>query len=475
MSSSITTTPRYWTKSSAAEASLAAAPLAAAYREHVARLQRGYEAVLERHGLAAIVLASGAAAARNRFDDQYWPLSPTPAFAHWLPLAEPEAYLVIRGGRTPELVRTVVEDFWEVLPERESEHFWECFERFEVGEGAAARALQSAADGAGGKIAFITRDPELAPSSALVNPHELIAELDRLRTTKSAYELMALARATERAVAGHRRTAELFAGGDPSELEVHLAFLAASGQDDAAAPYKGIVALGEHTAILHYVAYQSRAPGRADQSLLVDAGAKVLGYGSDITRTYARGASSAARRFAELIAAMDRLQQAVCAAITVGMEYEALHDHSHHLLAQLLRDVGLATPAASLEELIDRGVTRRFFPHGLGHSLGITVHDVGMRPRTPRPENRFLRTTTAIEPGQVFTIEPGLYFIPALLAELRATAAELVDWPTLAELSPFGGIRIEDNVAVLAAPADRADPSAPRIRNLTREAFAAVQ
>lgn len=445
----------------------AAADLAASYRAHVARLQQGYEAALEQHGLAAIVLASGAAASRNRFDDQYWPLSPTPAFAHWLPLAEPETYLVIRAGKRPLLVRTVVEDFWETLPERESEHFWDSFELVEVAEAAAARALaQLPAE----RVAFITRDPEQAPDGVRVNPPDVVSTLDLLRTQKSEYELTCLAVASSRGALGHRRAAELFAAADPSELEVHLAFLAASGQDDSATPYKNIVALGAHTAVLHYVAYQSRAPRRADQSLLVDAGAKVLGYGSDITRSHARGDGPAARRFAALIAAMDRLERAVCELVTVGMEYEALHDHSHRLLAQLLRDVGLAFPAASVEELVARGVTRKLFPHGLGHSLGITVHDVGMRPRLPRAENRFLRTTTAIAPGQVFTIEPGLYFIPALVAELRATAAELIDWSLVEELTPFGGIRIEDNIAVLPG----STPAATSIRNLTREAFAAI-
>jgi Xaa-Pro dipeptidase len=446
---------------------LPAAPeLAASYRAHVTRLQEGYEAVLERYGLSAIVLASGVAASRNRFDDQYWPLLPTPAFAHWLPLAEPEAYLVVRGGQRPLLVRTVVEDFWETLPERESEHFWDSFEVVSVAEAAARRAL---ADLAPDKVAFFSRDPEQAPAGVRTNPADVLSALDVLRTQKSAYELTCLAVASARAALGHRRAAELFAAADPSELEIHLAYLGASEQDDSATPYKNIVALGAHTAVLHYIAYQRRSPGRADQSLLVDAGAKVLGYGSDITRSHARGEGPAARRFAELIAAMDRLERAVCELVTVGMEYEALHDHSHRLLAQLLRDVGLALPKASVEELVSRGVTRKLFPHGLGHSLGITVHDAGMRPRLPRAENRFLRTTTAIAPGQVFTIEPGLYFIPALVAELRATAGELVDWGLVEELAPFGGIRIEDNIAVLPG----STPAATEIRNLTREAFAA--
>ena len=118
------------------------------------------------------------------------------------------------------------------------------------------------------------------------------------------------------------------------------------------------------------------------------------------------------------------------------------------------------------DELVDKGVTRALFPHGLGHSLGVTVHDVGMKPRPPRPENKFLRNTSVIEIGQVFTIEPGVYIIDPLIKPLQAEAATrgLVDWAMIDELRPFGGIRIEDNVVV----------EAHGTRNLTREAFAGV-
>ncbi len=187
-----------------------------------------------------------------------------------------------------------------------------------------------------------------------------------------------------------------------------------------------------------------------------------LGYGSDITRTYARGTGAGARRFADLVARMDALQQAVIARIHVGMAYEDLHEASHGLLANVLREVGLARGSA--DELVARGVTRALFPHGLGHSLGVITHDVGMKPRPPRPDNKFLRNTSTIEVGQVFTIEPGIYVIDALLAPLKDDErARLVDWKAIDELRPFGGIRIEDNVLVQTSG----------IRNLTREAYAA--
>jgi Xaa-Pro dipeptidase len=163
-----------------------------------------------------------------------------------------------------------------------------------------------------------------------------------------------------------------------------------------------------------------------------------------------------------LIERMDQMQRAVIERIAPGKAYEDLHDDTHRLLADVLVDTGLGK--ASPAELVDRGITRVLLPHGLGHSLGVCVHDVGMRLRPPRPENKFLRNTATIEVGQVFTIEPGLYFIPGLLDPLREDGRDrLLDWKLVEELRPFGGIRIEDNVVV----------QREGVRNLTREAFGA--
>ncbi|HZJ64751.1 MAG TPA: Xaa-Pro dipeptidase [Kofleriaceae bacterium] len=427
--------------------------LAATYPAHTEYLQRGYEAALAAHGFDAVVLCGGAAASRNRFDDQYWPVMPTPAFAHWCPLVEPDAFVVIRAGARPKLVRTLVDDFWEVTAPPESNHFWPSFELVEVTPGHAGDALP------GGKVAVITRDPGASPPGT-VNPPALLADLDALRTRKTAYEIECLAEASRRAARGHKKVGELFKAATPSELDLHLAYLAASEQDDLWAPYKGIVAIGNHAAVLHYVAY-TRERVAGDTSLLIDAGARCLGYGSDITRTHVRGEGEAARHYGALLDQLEALQQEIIRRIKPGMSYEDLHDDSHRLLAAALCELGIGR--ASADELVAKGVTRALFPHGLGHSLGVTVHDVGMKPRPPRPENRFLRNTSVIEPGQVFTIEPGIYVIDSLLAPLQSDdRRDLLDWDAIAALRPFGGIRIEDNVVV----------EARGVRNLTREAFA---
>jgi Xaa-Pro dipeptidase len=286
----------------------------------------------------------------------------------------------------------------------------------------------------------------------------LIAALDALRTLKTAYEVACIAEANRRARAGHEALREAFAAGDASELDLHLLYLRATAQDDSETPYKNIVALGANAATLHHIAYGRVAPRRAAESLLVDAGACCRGYAADVTRTWVKGPGAAASAFGQLVAGVEAMQQRLCQAIRVGMAYEQLHDESHRQVASVLREVGLVR--GGVDEAVASGVTRAFYPHGLGHSLGLQTHDVGCGLRAPRADNPFLRNTSDIAAGQVFTIEPGVYFIDALLRELRATpAGSLVDWSTVEGLAPLGGVRIEDDVHVVPAGA----------RNLTRE------
>jgi Xaa-Pro dipeptidase len=120
--------------------------------------------------------------------------------------------------------------------------------------------------------------------------------------------------------------------------------------------------------------------------------------------------------------------------------------------------------------MAEAGITSAFFPHGLGHHLGLQVHDVAGKvagPEGPELEqpaaHPFLRNLRPVEAGNVFTVEPGIYFIPQLLDPLRGEpAGRAVNWPAVDALLPCGGVRIEDDVAVTATGTE----------NLTRAAFA---
>ncbi|MBL8603376.1 MAG: Xaa-Pro dipeptidase [Myxococcales bacterium] len=435
------------------------ATLSALYPDHLKRLVAAYVAVLERHALDAVVLHGGTAQKRTLADDQYWPIRPTPHFQHWVPLAEPDAAVVVEASGRAWVARVAVTSFWEHPFEPEGRH-WEA----SLAQRPLARWSDLAEQLPKGRLAFVGDDLAAAAELSIAqrNGAALVADLDALRVYKTPYEKACLREANRRAALGHQAVLDAFARGAESELDLHLAYLGATGQDDPETPYKNIVALGPHAATLHHVSYgRHRAPrGARPETLLLDAGSTCMGYCSDITRTFfrdARGASASV--FAELLGGMEALQKTLCAEVRVGTPYEALHDRSHALLGELLARCGVVQSA---ERAVDEGVTRAFYPHGLGHSLGLQCHDVGCALLKPRGENPFLRNTSVIAPDQVFTIEPGLYFIESLLKPMREAAPSgLVDWQLVDALTPFGGIRIEDDVVVTD------DPARP-IDNLTR-------
>jgi Xaa-Pro dipeptidase len=232
---------------------------------------------------------------------------------------------------------------------------------------------------------------------------------------------------------------------------------------EAQLPYTTIVALDEKGATLHYESKRSLRNGRV---LLLDAGAQSHRYACDITRTTPSPACDG--RFAELVSRVDALEQELAGAALPGRPYLEVHVLAHHGVARILSDLGLVRLPA--EEAFARGYTHPFFPHGIGHHLGIQVHDVAGRqkdpsgtPAPPPKQHPYLRNTRTIEPGHVFTIEPGIYFIPMLLRPFRSGPdASSFDWETIDALTPLGGVRVEDNVVVTA--------SGPR--NLTRERLA---
>ena len=424
--------------------------IAALYAAHVRALEDSYAEALSSSGFDAVLIHSGALSPKTTFDDQDWPLRSTPHFQHWLALSEPDCFLLISAGKRPTLLRPRNTSFWEQLPSPPADFFFEHLDVKDVAKWEDVRKHVPA-----GRVAFVgergDRAEALGFSAEARNPVALMAKLDALRTIKSAYEVACIDEANRIAARGHEALRAAFAGGETQELRLHLLFLESTNQDDPETPYKNIVATGRNAATLHHVTYRKDASDAP--SLLVDAGATYLGYCSDITRTWVRESGEASSRFLGLVKAVESMQKALCAAIAVGQKYEALHDRSHRVTSAILREIGIVKEL-SVEEIDARGLSRAFYPHGLGHSLGLQTHDVGCAVTRPRADNPFLRNTSVIEPGQVFTIEPGVYFIEMLLAPLRqGELAKHVDWKLVDALAPLGGVRIEDDVHVVAGGA----------------------
>ena len=435
--------------------------LGANYWDHVEAMLARYDRALERAGAAHAVVFSGAA--KTKFlDDNNYPFQANPHFVAWLPLtANPGCYLVNTPGETPVLIFHQPRDYWHAAPAAPSGYWTSYFDiRIVHDPDEVATHLPAERE----KCILLGEIDNDAHAFGIerVNPASALNILDFARSTKTAYELECMRAASRRAVAGHRAAEAAFRDGD-SEFGIHLAYCAAVGQTDTELPYGNIVALNEHGAILHYQ-HQSRTRPADSRSFLIDAGASVNGYAADITRTYSRNGGL----FADLIVRMDEMQQDLTNALKPGVDYKEMQAQTHRQIAALLVDVGLARGSA--EALMSSGVTTAFFPHGLGHFLGLQVHDVGgfLADETGTtidrpPDHPFLRLTRELEADHVLTVEPGLYIIDLLLDDLEGTpGADMIDRGTIDALRPYGGIRVEDNVRITGDGCE----------NLTRDAFA---
>lgn len=430
------------------------------YPEHVAQLQQRCEAALAQSGHDHLLIASGVEK-YHFLDDRPYPFAANPHFKAWLPLdRHPGSWLRISPGQKPRLAYLQPDDYWHLPPAAPSGYWTDHFEIEVIREPAEARRLLPAS----GRVAVVGEADAALDGLVPNNPDALLNHLHFHRGCKTAYEIACMREASARAVRGHR-AAELAFHQGHSELGIHRAYLAATGHGDLDLPYGNIVALDAHAAVLHYQYQQAEAPEHA-VSFLIDAGASHAGYASDITRSHARAPGV----YADLIAEMDALQLALCAQVRDGVDYVDIHLDAHRRLAGVLQQARLVD--MSVEGQLEAGLTSVFFPHGIGHLIGLQVHDVGGMQVDPagrlreRPDGHpFLRLTRRLAAGMAVTIEPGLYFIPSLLKGLRASAhASAVNWTALEALLPYGGIRIEDDVVCTEG-----EPL-----NLTREAFAAA-
>lgn len=431
--------------------------LADLYADHLRATTARADQALAASGHDGLVVGSGSL--RYLYlDDSTYPFKPNPRYRAWLPDATPDSFVVYRPGDRPRLVFHQPDDYW-YLPPSLPEGYWVAhFDLQVVRNPLELKRLV----GSLGRLAVLAEPGPATEGLGAYDPPGLVAELDYHRAAKTPYEVECMALASAAGVRAHRAAEAAFRDG-ASEYEIHLAYCRAAGAREEELPYNNIIAFDRHAAVLHYQLLDRARPAGV-RSFLIDAGAQHAGYACDITRTYA----AAPGPFQDLIAALDAAQQALVGGVRPGRDYREIHLESHRAIAEILVEHGLAR--GSVEALLAAGVTRAFFPHGIGHLLGLMVHDAcgfaaGPQGGTrPKPEGHpYLRLTRELESGFVVTIEPGIYFIDSLLAEAKNdTRRALIDWSRVEALRPWGGIRIEDDVV--------ARPGAPR--NLTREAFA---
>lgn len=280
---------------------------------------------------------------------------------------------------------------------------------------------------------------------------ELTAEfrrhLNHVRRQKDAVELERMRMAERATSAGFAAIVPLLSAGRTErsvQIELEAEFFR-RGADSVA--FETIVASGPNSAVLHFPPTVKALDH--GELVLIDAGGSFRGYASDVTRTYPVSGSFTPEQEAihELVR---RAGEAATSRCHPGVEFRELHFTATLTIAEGLTDFGLLH--GSPEALIESGAVSLFFPHGIGHMVGLGVRDAGevLPGREPAPGMPRLRADLPLESGHVVTVEPGIYFIPALLSDpdTRHRLREQVRWDRADALFSFGGIRIENNVLI---------------------------
>lgn len=292
----------------------------------------------------------------------------------------------------------------------------------------------------GARVAGVDSDAQLE--------EDLRYELDQVRRPKDDVEISRMRKAAEATSRGFATLASLLAVGRTErelQIELECGFMRAGA--DALA-FETIVASGANSAVLHFAPTERRIGD--GELVLVDAGGEFRGYASDVTRTYpASGDLGEEQRF--LHSLVRAAGVAATERCTAGTEWREVHRTAAVVIAEGLVEFGLLRGDA--ESLFEQGAVTLFFPHGVGHMVGLGIRDAGgvLRGRDAKePGFPPLRVDLPLQPGYAMTVEPGVYFVPAILADAanRDRHRQTVNWDRVQQMLDFGGIRIEDNVLV---------------------------
>jgi Xaa-Pro aminopeptidase len=288
---------------------------------------------------------------------------------------------------------------------------------------------------------------------------ELAKAIVRLRLTHDEAAVAEMRRAAAVTVKAHTagmnatRTAQ-------TEAEIRAAMEQVMMANQMTCAYSSIVTV--HGEVLHNDRYPNSV--QAGDLLLADVGAEAeSGWASDVTRTWAvSGKFSPTQR--EIYEIVKTAHDLCIEKARPGVEYKSLHLMAAAIIAAGLVDLGILRGRA--EDLVEMDAHALFFPHGIGHLLGLDVHDMEDlgdlagyetgRSRSDRFGLGYLRLDRPLAPGMVVTIEPGFYQVPAILndPDRRSKYREVVNWERLEAFSDVRGIRVEDDILITAEQAE---------------------
>ncbi len=212
-----------------------------------------------------------------------------------------------------------------------------------------------------------------------------------------------------------------------------------------------------HGETLHNHDYENTM--KDGQLLLIDSGAEsLLHYASDITRTFPVNGKFTEKQ-KDIYSIVLASQLRAIDAVKAGIKFKDVHITAAKVIAEGLRDIGLMK--GDVDEAVSQGAQALFFPHGLGHAMGLDVHDmeglgenmVGYNEKTERSDQfglAYLRYGKELKTGNVLTVEPGIYFIPELIDMWKSEKkfTEFINYDKVENYKGFGGVRIEDDIVV---------------------------
>lgn len=279
---------------------------------------------------------------------------------------------------------------------------------------------------------------------------EVQEALNRERRIKDEAEIALIKKAALAAHAGYKRLDEIIRPGI-TERQVQLEYEHATlmaGADKF--PYNSLVGTGTNASILH--AIPSKRVLKEGDIMVVDAGADILDYCVDITRTYPVNGTFTQQQ-KDIYHLVLKSQVAAIQLCKPKTEWSSIHLAAARILTEGLKELKIFK--ASVDECMESGATAVFFPHGVGHMMGLRVRDVGGKPN-PAPKSYAgarIRVDLPLEENFLMTVEPGLYFIKGLMqdSELREKYQNQINWSEADKWQHFGGVRIEDDILIQAS------------------------
>jgi Xaa-Pro dipeptidase len=305
-----------------------------------------------------------------------------------------------------------------------------------------------------------------APSTVYAIPHQVAEHITFLnfqyknfdllkpaveitRVVKDDYELALIKRANQVSTAAHVAVMRAVKQAS-NEQELEGLFLKTCFEGGCRnQAYSSIVASGTAAATLHYV--KNNAPLAGKLNLLLDAGAEDHCYASDITRTFPINGkfTTESRAIYDIVLQM---QNECIDMLREGVLWDDVHSHAHKVAIAGLLKLGILKGDA--DAIFRDRTSTAFFPHGLGHYLGMDTHDTGGNPNYADKDSlfRYLRVRGKLPAGSVITVEPGIYFCRFIIEPFldKEPHSKYIDSAVLDKYWEVGGVRIEDNVVITA-------------------------